>query len=80
MNTLPLLLLFFSTICFANVLGLDHLGVHESTLAHIASPERKLRAAKRSDKLSRRDVKSCLSYGHTLHYLDGERSKSVHPT
>ena len=37
-----------------------------------ASPHhvRSLRAAKKSGKLSQRDVKGCLSHDHHLHYLD----------
>ena len=37
---------------------------------------RRLRAAKRSHGLGARDVKSCLKYDHSLHYLDGKRGRS----
>jgi len=59
--------LLLSATLFTSVLALNYDGAHDQVV-----PERKLRAAKRSHKLSSRQVKGCLSYDHQLHYLDGE--------
>ena len=69
--------LFFNEIlCFGNVIVRDF--DPDKTML----PGRRLRAAKRSHELGPRDVKDCLKYEHSLHYLDGKQNRSspVHLT
>lgn len=70
------LVLLLTALCLV-FSSLNDIGVHGSTIDVLATPERKLRAAKRNDKLSRREVKGCLRHDHELHYLDSKQS--THP-
>lgn len=65
-------LLFVSTLFMQGVLILANVAVRDPVSAGQGVPERRLSAAKRSDKLGRRNVKDCLRYDHELHYVDGE--------
>lgn len=68
------LLYFF---IFSNtVLSLGNVVVRDLETDDALLPERRLRAAKRSQELGARDVKGCLQYDHNLHYLDGEYDHS----
>jgi len=65
-------LLLISIVCIQDVLSLTNVAVRDPVSAGQGVPERRLSAAKRTDKLGRRKVKDCLRYDHELHYLDGE--------
>ena len=68
------LLYFF---IFVNaVLSLAKVVVRDSEPDEALQFGRRLRAARRSDGLGARDVKSCLKIDHDLHYLDGKRGHS----
>lgn len=68
-------LLFLVSFVMIDVFASASNGALQHDIAAIrepALPVRSLRAAKKTGKLSRRDVKGCLRYDHHLHYLDGE--------
>lgn len=65
-------LLLVSTLFMQGASSLTNVAVRDPVSAGQGVPERRLSAAKRSDKLSRRNVKDCLRYDHELHYLDGD--------
>lgn len=66
------LLLLVSTLSVQGVLSVTNVAVRDSVSAWQGVPERRLSAAKRNDKLGRRNVKECLRHDHELHYLDGK--------
>jgi hypothetical protein len=66
------LLLLVSTLSVQGVLGVANVAVRDSVSAWQGVSERRLSAAKRSDKLGRRTLKDCLRHDHELHYLDGK--------
>ena len=65
--------LFYLFIFFNGVLSLANVVVRNSEPDEALQSGRRLRAARRIDGLGARDVKSCLKYDHSLHYLDGKR-------
>ena len=65
----PFLLYFL--IFASEVLSLNNVVVRDLGYDDTMLPERRLRAAKRSNQLSTRDVEGCLRHDHDLHYLDG---------
>lgn len=64
--------LLISFVWMQEVLSLASAAVGDPVSAGPGVAERRLSAAKRSDKLGRRNVKGCLRHDHELHYLDGE--------
>ena len=68
--------LFYFLIFVNGVLSLANVVVRDSEPDEALQLGRRLRAAKRSDGLGARDVKSCLKYDHSLHYLDGKHGHS----
>ena len=68
--------LFYFFIFFNGVLSLANVVVRDSETDEALQLGRLLRAAQRSDGLGAREVKSCLKYDHSLHYLDGTRGHS----
>ena len=68
------LLYFFISV--NAVLSLANVVIRNSDPDEAFQLGRRLRAARRSDGLGARDVKSCLKYDHNLHYLDGKRGHS----
>ena len=66
------IVLFYFFILVNGVLSLASVVVRDSEPDEALQLGRRLRAARRSDGLGARDVKSCLKYDHNLHYLDGK--------
>lgn len=65
-------LLLLSALLIRDVLSLTSVAVRDPAFDRLINPGRRLSAAKRNDKVGRRDVKGCLRYDHQLHYLDGK--------
>ena len=68
--------LFYFFIFVNGVLSLANVIVRDSELDETLQLGRRLRAARRRDGLGAREVKSCLKYDHSLHYVDGKRGHS----
>ena len=71
-------LLLYFLIFASGALSLNNVVVRDLGYDDTMMPERHLRAAKRSNQLSARDVEGCLRHDHDLHYLDGKYDSSHH--
>ena len=74
---LHVFLLYF-LIFASGSLSLNNVVVRDLGYDDTMMPERRLRAAKRSNQHSARDVEGCLKHDHDLHYLDGKYDFTNH--